>query len=59
MRTRRTAVLPWSLFGRRGKVWEFGQKKSASRWLMLMAWRILARQSHESQLAGYTGWLLR
>ena len=28
------------------KGWEFGQKKSASRWLTLMAWRILARQSH-------------
>jgi len=25
------------------KEWEFGQKKAPSRWLSLMAWRILGR----------------
>ena len=33
------------------KDWEFGQKRVPSRWLTLLAWRILARTSAEPQAA--------
>jgi hypothetical protein len=31
------------------KDWEFGQKKTSSRWLTLMAWRILSRVERSAE----------